>query len=206
MSKFSKSYGNTTLLICFGSMNLNNLGEEKSNTDDTSFIHTPVDFFIYLTNIFKNRIDITFYVDRYNCYYHKGIKGITKNIDETVEHLKDKIKNYKNVIFMGALDGGYASILFGSLCKINYVISFIPKINLAHLIDSSYISIIEERYKDIKGIINGKSTYFIYYYPNVEDKDNDISVYGKYSNVNLIVMDESGLENDTIKNILENII
>ena len=28
-----------------------------------------------------------FFVDRNQCWYHKGIEGITKNIDETVEYL-----------------------------------------------------------------------------------------------------------------------
>ena len=74
-----------------------------------------------------NDIDRQFYTDKHLLSYHKGIFGITNNIDETVEYLKKQIRKYKNVIFLGVSSGGYAAILFGSLCNVTFVCAFIPQ-------------------------------------------------------------------------------
>ena len=73
--------------------------------------------FEFLNFLNKHFTDINkhFYIDNYQVSYHKGINGLSTNIDETIEYLKNEIKNYKNVIFLGNSAGGYAAILFGSL-------------------------------------------------------------------------------------------
>ena len=104
----------------------------------------------HFQNAYKN-----FYIDEHSDLYHKGIGGLTNNIDETVNYLKNEIKNYKNVIFLGNSAGGYASILFGSLLNINYVLAFIPQ-------TIRYNNNIDEKYRDISIFINNTTKYYIY--------------------------------------------
>ena len=94
------------------------------------------------------------YVDPKQCWYHKGIEGISNNIDETTEDLKDKInkRDYKKIIFMGVSAGGYAAILFGSLCHVTKVISFIPRRKLK-------AKIVDKKYEKLKNIINTDTDY-----------------------------------------------
>ena len=93
----------------------------------------PFEFLTYLSKTYSRNTDLYFYIDKNQCWYHKGIEGISNNIDETVIYLKTLIKknNYKKIIFMGVSAGGYA-ILFGSLCNVNSVISFIPRTKLVN--------------------------------------------------------------------------
>ena len=46
-------------------------------------------------------LDVHFYVDFNQCWYAKGLEGITKNIDETVSYLKTKTNQHEQNIFMG---------------------------------------------------------------------------------------------------------
>ena len=112
------------------------------------------EFFNFLNKHFEN-ISKHFYIDKYLNSYHQGIHEISSNIDETVIYLKDEIKNYKNVIFLGVSSGGYASILFGSLLNINYVLAFIPQ-------TIRYNNNIDEKYRDISIFINNTTKYYIY--------------------------------------------
>jgi hypothetical protein len=52
----------------------------------------PFEFLNYLSNTYNNNYDLLFYIDKKQCCYHKGIDGITNNIDETVLYLNNKIK------------------------------------------------------------------------------------------------------------------
>lgn len=107
----------------------------------------------FLTTNFNN-IDSCFYQDMTMTWYHKGIKKISSNIEETVQYLKKLIKKYEKVIFMGISAGGYASILFGSLCKVKYVISIIPQVILKNPIN--------KKYKNLRNIINPTTKYLLY--------------------------------------------
>ena len=104
------------------------------------------------------------YVDPKQCWYHKGIEGISNNIDETTEDLKDKInkRDYKKIIFMGVSAGGYA----GSLCHVTKVISFIPRRKLK-------TKIVGKKYKKLKNIINNDTDYLFYGCLSVKNNDGN---------------------------------
>lgn len=123
----------------------------------------PFEFLNYLSKTYKTNVDLYFYIDKNGCRYHKGIDGITKNIDETVVYLNNIIKksNYKKIIFMGVSGGGYASILFGSLCNISNVIAFMPPTKLDNELTPAQ-NIIDEKYADLKTIINDKTKYILH--------------------------------------------
>ena len=123
--------GNKTLIVCFGGMVLKFGGI------------LPFEFLNYLSSIYLHVCDLYFLIDANQCWYHKGIKDITNDIDETVLYLNNIIKNgkYEKVIFMGTSAGGYAAILFGSLCNcVNNVISFIPQTIISNPINAKYFS------------------------------------------------------------------
>lgn len=68
------------LIICFGGMALKMGGI------------LPFEFLNYLSKIYKKNIDLYFYIDKNQCWYHKGIDGISKNIDDTVIYINNIIK------------------------------------------------------------------------------------------------------------------
>jgi predicted esterase YcpF (UPF0227 family) len=139
-----KIFNNNKLIVCFSGMALKFGGI------------LPFEFLNYLSSIYTD-CDLLFYIDKNQCWYHKGIHGITNNIDYTILYLNKIIEdgNYEKVIFMGTSAGGYASILFGSLCdNMNNVISIIPQTIINKPIDS--------KYSNLKNIINKNTKYIIY--------------------------------------------
>lgn len=139
-----KIFNNNKLIVCFSGMALKFGGI------------LPFEFLNYLSSIYTD-CDLLFYIDKNQCWYHKGIHGITNNIDYTILYLNKIIEdgNYEKVIFMGTSAGGYASILFGSLCdNVNNVISIIPQTIINKPIDS--------KYSNLKNIINKNTKYIIY--------------------------------------------
>lgn len=112
------------------------------------------EFVNFMETHFKN-ISRHFYTDKYLNSYHQGIHEITNNIDETIDYLRNEIKNYKNVICLGVSSGGYAAILFGSLLNINYVLAFIPQTLRRN-------KNIDEKYRDISKFINGTTKYYLF--------------------------------------------
>lgn len=106
---------------------------------------------------FLKQFDVSkhFYLDEQSDLYHKGLSGITSSIDETVTYLKNEIKNYKRVLFLGNSGGGYAAILFGSLLEVTSVIAFVPQ-TIRHN------DVVDEKYRDSSIFINNKTKYYIY--------------------------------------------
>jgi len=157
---------NKNLIVCFGGLKLS--------------MHRilPFEFLRYLSSVYTNSCDLCFYIDRNQCWYHKGIYGITNNIDETVSYLQDLIKNYEKVIFIGVSAGGYAAILFGSLCNISNVVSFIPQTIL--------YKPIHPKYTNLKHIINNTTQYLLYGDPSIKSVGNPNVEYMNINNLHHI--------------------
>ena len=137
--------GSKNLIVCFGGMILKSMGMP------------PFEFLNHLSSMYKDKCDLMFLVDKHQCWYHQGIQGITSSIDETVGYLNNIIQQgkYEKVIFMGISAGGYAAILFGSLCdNVNGVISFIPQTRL--------IKPVNVQYSDLRRLINKTTNYILY--------------------------------------------
>jgi predicted esterase YcpF (UPF0227 family) len=154
-SEYKIINGNKNLIICFGGMALKFGGI------------LPFEFLNYLSATYTDICDLIFFIDKQQCWYHKGIQNITNNIDETVLYLNNIVDagNYEKVIFMGTSAGGYAAILFGSLCnKVDNVISFIPQTIVKNPIDL--------KYSNLKEIINKNTKYFVYGNISIQDTNN----------------------------------
>lgn len=105
--------------------------------------------------------DRLFYIDKHKDWYQKGIEGISKNVDETVSHIKTRIDGYKKVICIGSSAGGYAAILFGSLLNVDIVITFNAQTLLKR---PTYTT-------NLKGIINTRTIYHLYGDISIENDD-----------------------------------
>lgn len=151
MSELKKIQNSEILVVCFAGL-WHQMGGIQ-----------PFEFLNFLTKSYEN-IDSIFYIDKHQSWYHKGIQGITKNIDETVKYLDRQIKGYKKVIFMGVSSGGYAAILFGSLCNIQNVVAFMPQTIMKNLIN--------QKYRDLKPYINLTTKYFLF--GNLSAPVNDV--------------------------------
>jgi hypothetical protein len=185
------------LIICFGGMALKMGGI------------LPFEFLNYLSKTFQKNTDLYFYIDKNQSWYHKGIDGIANNIEDTVLYLNSIIKNsnYKKILFMGVSAGGYASILFGSLCNVSNVIAFIPRTKL--------INPINKKYGDLKLIVNNQTDYILYGDTMVKDKNSDHHIsqcnyLECFKNVKIIYNNELNMkllrDNGTIKKIIDNIL
>lgn len=113
-------------------------------------------------------IDKLFLKDEKVLWYNFGITGISENVEETVLYLKEYIKEYENVVFIGASMGGYAALLYGSILNVKTVIAFRPQTFLDKVLPD-YSS----EYCDVKKFINNTTQYYVYGDSSLED-ENDI--------------------------------
>lgn len=112
---------------------------------------TPTFEFVKFLKTHYPDADKYFYADKFHSWYHKGIKGLTEDIDETVDYLRERVANYKKVLLVGVSAGGYAAILFGSLLEVDCVISFIPQTIIS-----------EEPYSDLALYINDSTQFYLF--------------------------------------------
>ncbi len=197
-SEYKIINGHNILIICFGGMALQFGGI------------LPFEFLTYLSSIYLDKCDLYFFIDKHQCCYHKGIKDITNNIDETVTYINNIITNgaYEKVICMGVSAGGYGAILFGSLCNnVTNVISFIPPTIINNPINA--------KYSNLKYIINSKTNYVLYGDKSVTN-NNDAHHISQceniehFINVKIIKGDDCIMRklktNGTIKRLIDNAI
>jgi len=66
--------------------------------------------------------------DKNNAWYHHGVEGLGKDVDETTVSIRKIIKEIKpsKIITIGQSMGGYAAIMYGALLEADKVISFGP--------------------------------------------------------------------------------
>jgi hypothetical protein len=121
-----------------------------------------VEFVNFLTKHFSSH-DAQYYLDEHCRCYHNGIKGLSTNVEETVEYLKTRFEGYDRVICIGASAGGYAAILFGSLLKVNTVIAFTPP-TILNGEDK------DKLYCNLNAHINPTTKYYIYGDEKIQDK------------------------------------
>lgn len=194
-SELVKTFNSKKLIVAFGGQVLKMGGIP------------PFEFLNYLTKLYTEQVDLIFYVDLYQVWYHKGLQGITNNIPETSEYLKKIVVNYEQVVFMGTSSGGYAAILFGSLCNVSNVIAFKPQTIVKNPID--------QKYQNIKPYINNGTQYLIYADLSVQDEYdghhiNQCLNIQEFSNVKIVQKPYVDLKHmrdaGEIKNILNNTI
>jgi len=84
-------------------------------------------------------------------WYHSGLMGISRNIDETASFLRGKIdeSGAQKVVVFGNSMGGYAAILFGTLINADVVHAFSPQTIISdarHLRNKEQIKYVHAKY------------------------------------------------------------
>jgi len=170
----------------------------------------PLQLEQYLGTTYESSCDIITYRDKNMCYYHKGIDGLTTGIDDTVSYLQQRIdtSNYQKVICLGIGRGGYAALLFGSLCRVSYVLAFTPQTLLPD-------DCVCPTYKDIKTVIQSDRSYIIYSTDINIDRNNIHHIsqterLRSFSNVIIHPLEKADFmlmkENGEFKNIIDAIL
>jgi hypothetical protein len=118
----------------------------------------PFEFCNILNKILP-QYDKYFYIDKKQTWYHKGMEGISKNIPETVEYLREKISGYDKVYFIGNSSGGYAALLFGSLLGVDKILAFQPQTDLSKC---NGVKFKDPKYIDIKPYLNYNTKYLLF--------------------------------------------
>ncbi|MEL0615904.1 hypothetical protein V6243_03605 [Cobetia marina] len=104
--------GSEVTIIAFGGM-LTSLGMPRKE---------------FFGSAFNSNNNFIFLKDFWQCWYQKGLLGITNDIDSTVSHIKKILPNTtKKLICIGTSSGGFAAILFAELLKAETSISFSPQ-------------------------------------------------------------------------------
>jgi len=136
-------------------------------------------FYEVSSKINTNKI---FVRDIHKLWYHKGLPGIAKNIDEIALYLFQYTQDdqFKRIIFIGNSMGGYAALLLGTLLSVNTVIAFCPKTfispamrffsqdwsNWRQVWKLFWLPSAQRKYFDLKSLLKRKSQgthYHIYY-------------------------------------------
>lgn len=141
-----------------------------------------------------NDFDVLYLRNQYQ-WYLGGLSGIGKNINHTIAFLKKEFSKYDKVLCIGFSAGGYASLLFGSLLKVNKVITIDAQTDLQYCVDNlpNYIGkenlitrskqcpVTWSKYNKIANVLNQNTTYNVFYKgdKNVKHK-RDLIYHGEY--------------------------
>jgi len=169
------------------------------------------DFFQRKTSLMKlkyerNDFDVL-YLRNQSKWYLGGLPGIGKNINCTIAFLKKEFAKYDKVCCIGGSAGGYASLLFGSLLKVNRVITINAQTDLQYCVDnidpcgkteqmrqkekqnlikrSKECPVTWSKYNKIVNVLNENVIYNVFYtgdeiFNQKESDGYDIVVHGDY--------------------------
>jgi hypothetical protein len=190
-------HGNPTLIVSFGGYAM--------------CVGMPIPFeFLKLLNTHFPNTDKLFLKDTYFSSYHRGIGGISTDVESTAQYLRTKIneKVYSNVLFLGNSGGGYAAVLFGSLLNVTTVIAFVPQ-TILRKSDKCKL------YKDLKPFINDTTMYHLYADLSVKKGTDPHHIsqcqrIGKFPNVMINFMEKIDVKElrntGELKSIIEKVI
>lgn len=115
--------------------------------------------FVNFLNKHYPDVEKHFYLDTHIKWYHKGIDGISTNIDETIAYLKRIIAPFHRRIFIGSSAGGFGAILFGSVLNVETVIAFIPQTFVP--VSTTGVGY-NQLYVNLRPHINNTTQYYVY--------------------------------------------
>ena len=120
----------------------------------------------------RNDVDVL-YLRNQMKWYLGGLKGIGKNINHTIAFLKKEFSKYGKVLCIGYSAGGYASLLFGSLLNVNFVIAIDAQTDLEYVKNELNRGMLINRskqcpatwskYNKIVNVLNENVTYNMFY-------------------------------------------
>ena len=143
----------------------------------------------------RNDFDVLYLRNRKR-WYIGGLTGIGKNINCTIAFLRRHFAKYDKVVCTGGSAGGYASLLFGSLLKVNKVITINAQTDLQYCVDnlpegntgtknliarSKSCPETWSKYNKIANVINDNVSYNVWYKSKeyIEDHIDEV-LHGDY--------------------------
>ncbi|HFU74844.1 MAG TPA: hypothetical protein ENK66_01220 [Arcobacter sp.] len=113
-----------------------------------------------------DHINVLFIKDFKQSWYLNGLLGLTNNVEETTEFIKQIIPvETKKIITLGTSSGGYAALLFAELLQADTSIAFAPQTFLnqeqcEHFksFDSELKNLNFSEYSNLKDILENKSS------------------------------------------------
>jgi hypothetical protein len=147
----------------------------------------------------RNDFDVLYLRNRHQ-WYLGGLKGIGKNINCTIAFLRRHFAKYDKVVCTGGSAGGYASLLFGSLLKVNkvitidaqtdldYVVEILPTKNQSHKTAKTNLQLRKKqcchtwnKYNKIVNVLNEDVVYYMSYTGGDDTKKYwDLVLHGDY--------------------------
>jgi len=155
----------------------------------------------FMRTFLNKKVNIIFLKDFKQCWYQKGLLGLTQDVSETISYLRREIMNVspKKIISLGTSSGGFASILFGVLLDIQEVLAFSPQTYITKQVFQKFRSTdsrisemdFDSPYMDLKKIIettnfSGKINVF-FGEDNTEDKNAALYI-NHFECVNLVAL------------------
>lgn len=83
-------------------------------------------------------VDKLFLRDLGKQWYLNGLGGISSNVEQTADFLREKIDGYARAVFIGCSAGGMAAILYGELLQPDKVLAFAPQTVLSDAKEKEY--------------------------------------------------------------------
>lgn len=119
----------------------------------------PKQFF----NAFEGKAaEIIFFKDFRQCWYQRGLLGLTNDVPATVEHIKSILgDDPRPISTVGASSGGFAALLFGSMLGAEKIVAFSPQSHITERVfkrfqseDSDIEDLqLDSKYADLKVIL-----------------------------------------------------
>lgn len=103
----------------------------------------------FLKTFTQKNINTVFVKDFQQCWYQKGLLGLSTDIQQTVQVIKERIPDQQeNIYTVGTSAGGFAAILFGVLLNADKIIAFGPQTILTEQVFQNFKSP-DSRFQDI---------------------------------------------------------
>lgn len=143
----------------------------------------------------RNDFDVLYLRSWKRNMYIGKLNGIGKNINCTIAFLRRHFAKYDKVVCTGASSGGYASLLFGSLLKVNKAITINAQTDLQYCIGlkskpvqkqifinlSKEYPVIWDKYNKIINVLNENVVYDVFYKGDENIKtEHDLILHGDY--------------------------
>lgn len=124
----------------------------------------------FFGSAFNSTNNFIFLKDFWQCWYQKGLLGVTNDIDTTASYIKQILPNTtKKLVCIGTSSGGFAAILFAELLKAEISISFSPQTYIDRKTfvrfrspDSRWDDLESSSYLRLSDFITDEVTHFIH--------------------------------------------
>jgi len=111
-------------------------------------------------------IDVVTIKDPYDAWFMNKIDGVGDTFKETADYLKNLMSNYTRVLFIGDRKNAYASLIYGSDCRVNGVIATHAETELSFRVNNLYNTenpfVVLQPYLSAKPFVTDSTVYRIH--------------------------------------------